>query len=302
MLGASGFIGSYLTKQLSSQANIIGYDLVPPCNDSYEFVQGDFPTENNFEYILKTYKIDVIFHLISTTTPMIGTSRVTQEISENIIPTINLLESMKNTGTKRIIFTSSGGTVYGESRGHPSKCEDLLYPICSYGVQKLAIEQYFQLYNHLYDLVCIVARISNPYGAFLQEGRTQGIIPIFLLNLLSGKPITLYGETVRDYIHISDVINVLISLGFYKGKQRVFNVATGVPTRLDSLVHTLENIAKKEFVAVNRHGIRACDVYENVLNINDTIRELNWKPIISLEDGISMTLKEIVKSKRWENK
>jgi UDP-glucose 4-epimerase len=294
VLGACGFIGRHLVNRLLSETNVVGYDRVmsdyhAPC----QFIQADFAHDEKFEEILSSFQIDTVYHLISSTIPCSGTERAVQEIEENIVPTVKLLEAMKNTGTKRIIFSSSGGTVYGESSGKPHLCTDPVMPICSYGIQKIVIEQYLRLYDHLYDMECLIARISNPYGILPLQNRSQGIIPIFLSKLLSKQPIILYGETTRDYIHISDAVEALINLGQYEKEKRIFNIGTGVSTSLHGLLQMMEIAAKCKFIKIIKQDIRDCDVYENTLDISDTVRELNWHPKILLEDGILLTLKEM---------
>ena len=296
VLGACGFIGRHLVSRLLSETSVVGYDRVmPDYHAPYPFIQANFAHDEKFEDILLSYQIDTVYHLISSTIPCTGTKHAAQEIEENIVPTVKLLEAMKNAGTKRIIFSSSGGTVYGESKGKPHLCTDPVMPICSYGIQKIVIEQYMRLYDLLYDMKCLVARISNPYGILPLQNRSQGIIPIFLSKLLSRQPITLYGETIRDYIHISDTVEALIDLGRYEKEKRVFNIGTGVSTSLHDLLQMLEKAAKCKFVEIIKQDIRSCDVYENMLDISDTVRELNWRPKIFLEEGIKLTLDEMKK-------
>jgi len=294
VLGACGFIGRHLVDRLLLETNVIGYDrIVPDYHISYPFIQGDFEHDKKIEEMLVSFQIDTVYHLISSTVPCAETKQAVREIEENIVPTVKLLEIMKNVGTKRIVFSSSGGTIYGESKGKPHLCTDPVMPICSYGVQKAVIEKYLRLYDLLYDMTCMVARISNPYGILPLQNRSQGIIPIFLSKLLSKHPIVLYGKTIRDYIHISDVIDALILLGQYKKEKRIFNIGTGVSTSLYELLSMLEKAANCKFKEIIKQDIRNCDVYENTLDISDTVRELNWHPKIMLEEGIKLTLNEM---------
>jgi len=296
VLGANGFIGRHLINNLMLKANVVGYDRMLPNNHvTYPFIQGDFSVEEKFEELLSSFQIDTIYHLISSTVPCVGTTHAALEIEENVMPTVKLLEAMKNAGTKRIVFSSSGGTVYGELRGYPHKTTDPVKPICSYGLQKVIIEQYLDLYGQLYDMRCIVARISNPYGVLSLQNRKQGVIPILLSKLFLRESITIYGETVRDYIHISDVVESLTLLGKYEKEKRIFNIATGTSTSLQALLQMLEAIAECKFVEIVRQDIRDCDVWENALDISDTIRELNWCPKVALEEGIKHTFFEMKK-------
>lgn len=288
VLGSGGFIGHNLVNALVKQHNVIGYDFneIQYSYDNYTHLRGNFTEEQNFSSILSLYKIDTVYHLISTSVPNESTDKVIDEIMGNIIPTTRLLDAMVKCNVKNIVFTSSGGTVYGEGSKSAHQEKEVIDPICSYGVQKASIEMYLNLYRYIHGINCIIARIANPYGILKEQGRTQGIIPIFLNRLYAGEPITLFGDTIRDYIYIDDVISALVKLYDYQGNKKVFNIGTGVPVDLKDVVELLENMTKKKFVSIDKKPIRVCDVVHNVLDITLTKRELEWEPTICLEQGI----------------
>lgn len=291
ILGSNGFLGQRLTAELMRRGvEVTGYGRnLPVANPIDHFIQGDFSRETRFPELLAAGRFDIVCHFISTTTPASGTINALREAEENIIPTVRLLDALRGTRTE-LMFASSGGTVYGESTGAAHHCCDALRPICSYGVQKATIERFMQLYNDAGQVRCKICRISNPYGVMPQQGRTQGIIPILLRRLLDGEPVTLYGETVRDYIFISDVTEALVAASGYAGDACLFNVGTGVGTGLHALAALLEERAGRSFVSVREEPIRSCDVRESVLDISETARILNWAPRVALEDGIDRTL------------
>jgi len=294
ILGSNGFLGQYLTVELKRRGAVVtGYDCIVPAVDGPDyFVQGDFAFETRFPQLLTEGRFDVVYHLISTTVPAPGTANALREVVENLTPTVRLLDAMKETGTE-IVFVSSGGTVYGESQGQSHRCGDPVRPICTYGVQKAAIEQFLQLYDRAGEVRCKICRVSNPYGVMPQRGRTQGIIPILLRCLLNGQPIALFGETVRDYIYISDVTEALIAAAEYGGNENVFNVGSGVGTGLHALARLLEERSGLTFVAVDEQPIRTCDVHKSVLDISDTVRLVGWTPRVSLTQGIDWTLEAL---------
>lgn len=294
ILGSNGFLGQHLaTELMRSGVKVTGYGRsLPVLNRPDRFIQGDFTKETDFSRLLAADTFDVMYHLISTTAPTPGTGNALREIEENLAPTIRLLNALRGTGCE-LIFASSGGTVYGESVGRPSRCGDALRPICSYGMQKAAIENFLRLYDHAGDVRCKICRISNPYGVMPQHNRTQGIIPILLQRLLDNQPITLYGETVRDYIFISDLTDALIAVADYRGGETLFNVGTGIGTGLHELTALLERYAGQSFTAIRENSIRDCDVKENVLDILETTVLLNWKPRIALEQGLAKTLRAL---------
>lgn len=288
VLGGCGFIGSFLVKRLQKEHNVVIYDR---CEPAYEFcgksIIGNFAEEQNFYEILVENRIDLVFHLISTAIPSDGTEAIEQEILTNVIPSVRLFEAMVKANVKRLIFSSSGGTVYGESLGRPHKVEDKTAPICSYGIQKNSIENYIALYNLYYGMEFIVARISNPYGVWKQQNRLQGIVPIFIRKLLDDEPITVFGDTKRDYIYIDDVIDAFMCMIEYEGAERVFNVGTGTATSISEIIEIIEEQVGKKFSQIEYKDIRKCDVQENVLDVAMPMEALQWNlKWENIEDGI----------------
>lgn len=292
VLGATGFIGQHLIDRLCENKTVIGYDRVMgnlPC----PMIEAEFSAEQGFEALLEEYRIDTVYHLISTTIPKEDTSDIVQEVSENVLPTLRLLEAMRKRPGTRLVFVSSGGTVYGESKGHANRETDSREPICGYGMQKLTIEQYIQFYNRRYGTDFRIARLSNPYGVPPRRPRGQGVIPILMGRLLAGEPIALFGDTLRDYIHIDDAVEALVRFGDYEGDLKLLNIGSGVPVRLSTLVRQIEALTGMRFSRVDRQDIRRCDVAESVLDITQASRALNWIPSVGLEEGIQRTWREL---------
>lgn len=297
ILGVSGFIGSHLAEKLLDNYKVVGFDMrIPDIKDhpNFQFVTGRFTESTDFESLITEYNVSYIYHCISTTTPREGTQHITDEINGNILPTISLLNAATKCEVERMIFLSSGGTVYGESNEQVPHVEtDTLVPICSYGVTKVAIENYMQLFKHSKGLDTIITRLSNPYGVCSVNGRTQGIIPIFLERLYNDQPISLYGNTVRDYIYIDDVVDALCGLLTYDGEYRVFNIGSGVGVCLDELILKLEELTGRSFTDIQRLPIRSCDVSYSVIDSSLIKKELDWTPRIDLDKGIEKILLQI---------
>lgn len=301
IMGANGFIGTQLVKKLVLRNIVIGYDLKEPdseiCkNANFIYCKGDY-LKDDFNAIFERYKPNLIIHLISTTTPREGTDILDKEVQQNVLPMIKVLEAMRSCGIKRLIYASSGGTVYGDWKKAPYIEDDVLKPICGYGIQKATIESYIRLYKHMYDLNPLVVRISNPYGVCNQIGRKQGIIPIFINKLLEGEAITLYGDTIRDYIAMEDVVEAIEKLTDYNGTYHTFNVGAGYGERLSDVVVAIEKIVGKNFIKVNHEKLRNCDVEYNVLDTSRILSELNWKSKYNLEEGIRKVYEEMVNEK-----
>lgn len=289
VLGANGFIGQKLCSSLAKTNHVIAYDLKFSSSkaktSNLEFVQRNF-VDDDFSDLLEN--VDLIYHLISTTLPQERTDIIPEEISNNVIPTVRLLEMMKNTGVKNIIFASSGGTVYGESGEHRNRIDDKLVPICSYGVQKKVIEAYLEFYGIRYSINYRIARISNPYGLGQNISRTQGVVPIFIRRLLNNESIVIYGdgESKRDYLYMDDLIDAMNLLGNYSGEQRIFNIASGESHSLNEIVKIVQDIGGKKFKEIIYYPVRNFDVSNNILDINNTTQELGWKSQVNIYEGI----------------
>lgn len=293
VLGAGGFIGKSLCKQLLKDETVKAYDMFEIDElkgyRNYEFVQGNFK-EDNFGEILDG--IDTVIHLISTTVPVDSSANAEKEMVENVVPTIRLLDAMVQKGIKKIIFASSGGTVYGET-GELMNCESsALNPICSYGIQKVTIEMYLKLYGKMHDFDYRIMRIANPYGMGQDPRKPQGVIPIFVYRLIHGQEIAIFGagDNFRDYIFMDDLINAFCKLLNYTGNQRIFNIGTGRVHSLNDIVEIIEKLSGKRFVGIEIKKGRSCDVKKALLDVEMTKKELNWEPKVSMEEGIERLL------------
>lgn len=290
VLGAGGFIGKALCRQISRKYEVIAYDRVytselETIND-ITYIVGDFTKTKDFTDLLQG--VDVIFHLISTTLPSDDTSHIGKEIMDNIIPTVALLESMVKNNVKDIIFFSSGGTVYGETGDKLNTTDSQLNPICSYGVQKKVIESYLQFYGVRYGINYKIARITNPYGIGQDINKTQGVIPIFIRKILDNNEITIIGDgtEVRDYIYMDDLISFIEKILEYEGDKHVFNVGTGEVSSLNQIIDKIERIAGREFKNKFYSEKRKCDVSKSLLEVEETWNILDYKPQVTLDEGI----------------
>lgn len=291
ILGAGGFIGKALCRKLHKKYEIIAYDRaysteLESIGDIRQIV-GDFSQARDFTNILQG--VDTVVHLISTTLPSDATDGIPEEIMNNIVPTTALLESMVKTGVRQIIFSSSGGTVYGDTQDRINVVTSPLAPICSYGVQKKVIEAYLEFYGIRYGLKYKIARISNPYGVGQDTKKPQGVIPIFIRRLLDGEPITIFGEgtEVRDYIYMDDLMTLLEKLIMYEGDEHIFNIATGKVYSLQEIIDKIQKTVGKQFTEIVYKERRFCDVKKSLLDAETTWDLLQYRPQVSLDDGIA---------------
>lgn len=313
VIGGNGFIGTNLVDALLEAGHkVTVFDRYPSRYrerlPQVNYIDGDCANHGDVDAAVSN--IDWVFHLAYTTLPQTSNDDPMYDVRSNVIDTLQLLQSCRNSGVKKVIFISSGGTVYGVPQTSPIKEDHPTEPICSYGISKLTIEKYLHLFHHLYGLEYVVARVSNPYGEGQNPFAKQGAIGVFLGNVMQGQPITIWGdgEVVRDYVYIKDAAKALVLAAQYEpaaGQPRVFNIGFGKGYSLNQIVDEIRNVVDMK-VEVNYTPARQVDVAANVLDIGRAERELEWQPQVTLRDGLLRTwqwMKTIKKPERLvENK
>lgn len=297
--GATGFIGSYMSRHLSVQRDlrIRGLTRELKSNENrdeerIQWQQGDLDSYANCCEFIRG--LDVLIHLAHTNTPLTSNRDLAADARSNLIPTLNLLQAIKDSGQQiHVIYASSGGAVYGKadaSKVHPLSESDTCSPITSYGVQKLTIESYLKIAAQEGWLHATVLRIGNPYGVLLQPERMQGLIGIAMQQLIAGDPIRVIGclDNVRDYIHLEDVCQLIDRVIFSRSGYRVFNVGTGLGKSVREIISILQEICGRELSIdqVNHPESSRLLVPWIVLSNEKAKSELNWEPKISLLDGL----------------
>ena len=296
VLGGCGFIGSHIAEGLLASGYSVrvfdkvnvGTHNIDHLADSLELIEGDFTNEVDVAQAVKG--MDHIFHFIGTTLPKTSTDNPVYDIESNVVATLRLLDLAAKEEVKKIIFSSSGGTVYGIPQSIPISEDHPTNPTCSYGITKLTIEKYLEL-HHLtrgQDYVCF--RISNPYGERQNPQAIQGAVAVFLGLVKEGRPITIWGDgtITRDYIYIGDVVPVLIEVLQATTPSRVFNLGSGKGTSLSDLTTIIEEVTGRDVRVIYSEG-RSIDVPTNILDISRVKGELGFRPKTPLHEGIRKT-------------
>jgi len=294
VLGGRGFIGSHLIDALLDQGYLVRCFDRPHVtslghthlsNPRFELYEGDLVSEADISEAMEG--CDICYHLVSTTLPKSSNADPIFDIESNVLGTVRLLNHAVKVGLKKVIFVSSGGTVYGPpiqlpiSETHPTD------PVCSYGITKLAIEKYLHLFHTLYGLDYTVLRLSNPFGERQRTLASQGAVAVFLGKVLRNEPVEIWGDgsVTRDYIHIADVVSALLMSLETSGDTRVFNVGAGYGLSLNGLLDAIEKVTGR--IAYRRYlPGRAFDVPESVLCIERAQRFLDWSPKLDFEQGL----------------
>ena len=300
VLGANGFLGSHLCKALLAAGHeVIAFDisrdfavLKSLACSQLTLYDGDFLNRAHLQTVLPDAQW--VFHLVSTTLPASSNKNMVFDIQSNVIASIELLEECVANKVERVIFASSGGTVYGLPASLPVTEESREQPVVSYGNSKLLIEKYCHLFSYQFGLKTICLRIGNPYGPG-HHGLAQGVIPVFLKQALAAQPVTVWGDgsIVRDYVYATDVADAFVAAANYLGMQSIFNIASGRGVSLNQLLDLIKQITARD-ITVLYEPERGFDVPEIVLNIERARKELNWQPRVSLAEGIHMTWQALV--------
>lgn len=297
VIGGAGFLGSHLCDALLSAGHSvrlfdrvgIPWHRVFGEHENIECMQGDYTSVADIERAVAGCQI--VFHLVSTTLPKSSNDDPIYDVESNIVGTLRLLDAARHHGIQKVVFVSSGGTVYGIPHAIPIAESHPTDPVSSYGIGKLAIEKYLHLYQKLHGLDFAVLRLSNPFGERQRSNASQGAIAVFLNKALHNKTIEIWGDgsVVRDYLYISDVIEALIKAAIYQGEVRLFNIGSGQGKNLNEILTAIESILEHP-VARTYMKARTFDVPVNVLNIGQAAKHLAWTPQVSFETGLAKTL------------
>ncbi|MCO8312167.1 NAD-dependent epimerase/dehydratase family protein [Pseudomonas mandelii] len=298
VLGASGFIGSRLCEVMGARIpNLKAFGrspLYPSAFSRCRWIEGNFSDINQVTNAIAD--CDTVIHLVNATTPASANVNRVADLEANVVSTLNLLDACVNSGVKKVVFISSGGTVYGVPSVVPTPETAENDPITAYGVSKLTIEKYLSLYNHLYGLDYTVLRVANPYGPYQTNKKNQGVIAAFLRHAIHDEPIDVWGDgsVVRDYIFIDDVVSAIELAISNRTDKKVFNIGSGRGVSINEIIVTLEDVVGKK-IEVNYMPRRNMDVPISILDISRAAELLKWTPKVEFSQGIQDTF-EWVKS------
>ena len=293
VLGAGGFIGANLCRSLLGQVGALRAfgrrNAFPIQSRDCEWITGDFADPHALASAIS--RSDVVFHLVNATTPAEANLDKVAELNANVANTLRLLDICRATGVQRVVFVSSGGTIYGMPTEIPTPETAPTNPITAYGISKLAIEKYLGLYEYLDGLEYRVLRVANPFGPFQRNLKNQGVIGAFLHKALAGKSIEIWGDgnVVRDYIYIDDVVDALIRAATHGGAGRIFNIGSGEGRSLNDLVSTIGRLLNID-LPIEYRSARPVDVPVSILNTSFAAKDLNWRAYTNFEDGLRNTI------------
>lgn len=300
IFGGSGFIGSHLAERLVRDGYEVkifdsfkkGTPNIDAIINDVEIIRGDFLIKEDLYRALKD--VDYLFHYISTTTPVTAVKNPVFDVETNIIGSIQLFQAAVESNVEKIIYPSSGGTIYGQVDEDRIKETNPLNPVNPYAISKLAIEKYLGYFKYAHGMDYCILRYSNPYGERQNPLGNQGVIPIFLSKIKHQEQPVIYGDgsAIRDYIYIQDAIDATMEVLNSGTRDTIFNIGSGQETTLNQLVDIMGDITGRQIqpAYVDSSGIYLPKI---VLDISHIQKETGWCPKIDISEGIRRTWKWI---------
>lgn len=299
--GAAGFIGSTLVDRLLADGHtVVGLDnfasgrasnlehLVG--NPAHVFVEADIVTAD-LEAILDEHRPEVVFHLAAQIDVRHSVADPQFDASVNVIGTVRLAEAARRAGVRKIVHTSSGGSIYGTPPTYPTPETVPTDPASPYAAGKVAGEIYLNTFRHLYGLDCSHIAPANVYGPRQDPHGEAGVVAIFAQALLSGKPTKVFGDgtNTRDYVFVDDVVDAFVKASGDAGGGQRFNIGTGVETS-DRQLHSAVAAAVGGPDDPEFHPPRLGDLKRSCLDIGLAARVLGWQPKVGLQQGVARTV------------
>jgi len=296
--GGAGFIGSHLVDELlnSGRRVIVVDDLssgqLKNINSNCVFMHGDI-TSDALDSIFEKEKPSLVFHLAAQSSVAISSDKPLLDASTNILGTLKIAENCYKHGVKKLIYSSTGGAIYGEPPELPVDESTAPKPISNYGVSKFQGEQFIELYHKLHNVNYCILRYANVYGPRQDGNGEAGVIPIFATLIQDGKQPTIFGtgEQKRDFISVHDVVRANM-LAISNGKNSTYNIGSSVMYSVNQIYDLIKDhygFTKEALTGAPRTG----DVFEISLDYAKAKKELEWEPEIDFENGLQETLQYI---------
>jgi UDP-glucose 4-epimerase len=299
--GAAGFIGSTLVDRLLADGHtVVSLDNFATGratnlehladNPANVFVEADIVTAD-LDAILDEQRPEVVFHLAAQIDVRHSVADPQFDASVNVIGTVRLAEAARRAGVRKVVHTSSGGSIYGTPPQYPTPETVPTDPWSPYAAGKVAGEIYLNTFRHLYDLDCSHIAPANVYGPRQDPHGEAGVVAIFAQALLSGKATKVFGDgsNTRDYVFVDDVVDAFVKASADAGGGQRFNVGTGMETS-DRQLHTAVAAAVGAPDDPEFHPPRLGDLKRSCLDIGSAAKVLGWQPKVGLDEGVRRTV------------
>ncbi len=295
--GGAGFIGSHVVDAYVSAGHEVAViDNLSSgqsgnVNPAAQMNRLDIRDQEGVAATIASFKPEIVNHHAAQSEVPKSVADPMYDASVNIVGGLNILKASVDHGVKKLIFSSTGGALYGEPDVVPADEDHPVRPLSPYGTSKYSFEQYLGTFMRTFGLEYTVLRYANIYGPrqdfMAEEGR---VIAIFASRMLAGKAVTIDGdgEQSRDMLHVADVATANIH-ALDRGAGGVYHVSTGIPVTINDLFRKLALLTDYK-LAPNYGPARKGDVYRIALDNSRARRDLGWEPRMQLEEGLSLTV------------
>ncbi len=296
--GGAGFIGSHVVDAyLDAGHQVLAVDDLSTGNRSNvnpdaEFQLLDIRSEAFMNCALQ-WKPDVINHHAAQVNLRTSVVDPINDADRNIVGSLAILEAARAAGSKKVIFISSGGAIYGEPEILPCSEDHPIKPESPYGLSKYVTERYLDIYKNIHGLDYTTLRYANVYGPRQDPHGEAGVVAIFTDRLLAGETVEVFGsgEQQRDFVYVGDVVNANIQ-ALEKGSQAAVNIATGVPTSVNEVFKVLKDTIGYQKSPVYQPA-KPGEVFSIYLSYALAGEVLGWQPQVSFSEGIAKTVEAV---------
>jgi UDP-glucose 4-epimerase len=302
--GGAGFVGSVLVDRLLAEGHEVDVfdDLSTGSLANLAEARADRTNKLTFHQIdvrdpqivelIARRSPEVVFHLAAQANVRVSVARPAFDAEVNVVGTVNVLEGARTAGARKVVFASSGGTIYGEPapadlpvrESHPQA------PLSPYGITKRVVFDYLRFYRAIHDVEFTALALANVYGPRQNPHGEAGVVAIFAARLLAGEPCTIYGdgEQTRDFVFVDDCVDAFVR-AVRRGDGLLVNIGTGVETSVNTLYRTLAGTAGVDRPA-DTAAARPGELQRSSLDPSRARQQLGWRPWTSLDDGCARVL------------
>jgi UDP-glucose 4-epimerase len=293
--GGAGFIGSHLADRLVDRGDeVVIIDNLLTGNRQWvspkaRFLEMDI-RDPKIPKLFEQERFELLIHFAAQMDIRTSTRDPKFDADINILGTLNLFESARQTGVQQVVFSSTGGALYGDASVMPTPEDYPAWPVSPYGVAKLTVEHYLYYYKTVFHLPSLILRFANVYGPRQNPHGEANVVAIFIQKLLNGEQPIINGDgtQTRDYLYVGDLVDAAMR-GIEQGAEGTYNLGTTIETDVnhifDRLV-VLSGVPKDPAFGPAKEG----EQMRSQLAIAKAERELGWKPQTSLDLGLKQTV------------